>query len=77
MENVFPEAKLDTNPIINSNDDGLRGKEVVEITYFGFAEKPKDDEFVKASVYHKLPGEKGNVKVKARIGNPDGFFKIF
>ena len=77
MEEVFPRDKLNTNPIINSNDDGLRGKEMVEISWFGFEKKPDDNEFVKSTTYHKLPGKKGVVKVQAPIGNPAGFFKIF
>ncbi|CAG8682871.1 2896_t:CDS:2 [Racocetra persica] len=49
MKNVFPRDALDTNPILSSTDDTLRGKEVVEVSWFGLRSIPKADTFISAS----------------------------
>ncbi|CAG8826274.1 26961_t:CDS:2 [Gigaspora margarita] len=75
MKNVFPRNELDTNPIINSTDDELRGKEVVEVSWFGLRNIPKADVFISSTTLNKFldSGEMSASKKMAQIGKANAF----
>ncbi|CAG8471114.1 14267_t:CDS:10 [Cetraspora pellucida] len=75
MKNVFPRDALDTNPILSSTDDTLRGKEVVEVSWFGLRSIPKTDTFISASTLKEFvsTGEMSASKKMAQIGKANAF----